>query len=239
MNKPEFITNNDWSLLKNKYPHNIKKIVKKIKSGYPVQYLIGNVNFYGYQILIDERAFIPRPETELLVEKTLKLINFLNIKNKEIVDICSGSGCIAVTLSKELDRKIDAIEISKRTIKLAIKNNDINNAKVNFIKKDILKEKTLNYDIVISNPPYVNKHSKVDIQTKYEPQRALFPKKNELDFYQHILSIIKKDVLLISLEIGCNQAQNIIKLVKKELPDHKYKIEQDYAHKDRYIFIWK
>lgn len=239
MNKPDFITNNDWNLLLQKYPSKMNKVIKKINSGYPIQYLIGNVNFYGYPILVDKRVFIPRMETELLVEKTLKLIKNLGIKDNDIVDICSGSGCIAIALSKELNKKIDAIELAKHSIKLASENSNINKAEVNFIKKDIFKEKTLNYDIIISNPPYVNYKSEVDIQTKYEPQRALYPKNNELDFYQHILTIVKKEVLLIAFEIASHQADEIIQIVKKELPNHNYKVEKDYTNKDRYILIWK
>ena len=79
MNKPEFISNVDFEILKSMYPNNIDEVIQKLNNHYPVQYLIGNVNFYGYQIFVDERVLIPRFETEGLVEETLKLIKFKNI----------------------------------------------------------------------------------------------------------------------------------------------------------------
>ena len=101
MNKPEFISNVDFEILKSMYPNNIDEVIQKLNNHYPVQYLIGNVNFYGYQIFVDERVLIPRFETEGLVEETLKLIKFKNITPK-IIEIGTGSGCIAIALSLSL-----------------------------------------------------------------------------------------------------------------------------------------
>lgn len=239
MIKPDNITKLDWELLEKKYPYNLKKIIKKINRGYPVQYLIGNVDFYGYKIIVNKNVFIPRVETELLVEKTLKIINKNNLHHQKIIDICTGSGCIAITISKELNKKIYGLEKSKKAIKVAKENKKLNNANVKLIKEDIFKLKTLEYDVLISNPPYVRKHSPVDIQTKHEPQMALYPADNELSYYEHILKIVKKDVLLIAFEIGHDQAKKIFKLIDKYLPSHEYKVEKDYSGKDRFIFIWK
>lgn len=239
MIKPDNITKLDWELLTNKYTNKLKRIVKKINKGYPIQYLIGDVNFYGYKIMVNKNVFIPRVETELLVEKTINKINILKLENKSIVDICSGSGCIAITLSKELNKSIDAIELSKRAIKVATENNKINNANVKFCNKDILKEQHIDYDIVVCNPPYVPVNSLVDIQTKYEPQQALFPINDELEFYKHILTSVKKDVSLIAFEIAHHQGKDIINIIKQELPKHKYSLEKDYTNKDRFIFIFK
>ena len=85
MNKPEFISNVDFEILKSMYPDNMDEVIKKLNNHYPVQYLIGNVNFYGYQIFVDERVLIPRFETEGLVEETLKLIKFKNITPIKVI----------------------------------------------------------------------------------------------------------------------------------------------------------
>ncbi len=239
MNKPKNITKIDWELLSTKYPNKLHRIVKKINNGYPIQYLIGDVNFFGHKIIVNKNVFIPRVETELLVEKTINKIKTLKLENKKIVDICSGSGCIAITLSKELNKDIDAFELSKKAIKVAIKSNKINNANVKFYNKDILKEKQIDYDVIVCNPPYVPINSAVDIQTKYEPQQALFPKKDEIQFYKHILSIVKKDILLIAFEIAHHQGKDIVNIIKKELPNHKYSIEKDYTKRERFIFVYK
>ena len=187
MNKPEFISNVDFEILKSMYPDNIDEVIQKLNNHYPVQYLIGNVNFYGYQIFVDERVLIPRFETEGLVEETLKLIKFKNITPK-IIEIGTGSGCIAIALSKELNTHVTAIDISKSAIEVATKNALYNEADVTFQLKDI-KTGDFNskYNILISNPPYVKYDEPVDPATKFEPQNALFADHNGLEFYEVIL----------------------------------------------------
>ena len=187
MNKPEFISNVDFEILKSMYPNNIDEVIQKLNNHYPVQYLIGNVNFYGYQIFVDERVLIPRFETEGLVEETLKLIKFKNITPK-IIEIGTGSGCIAIALSKELNTHVTAIDISKSAIEVATKNALYNEADVTFQLKDI-KTGDFNskYNILISNPPYVKYDEPVDPATKFEPQNALFADHNGLEFYEVIL----------------------------------------------------
>lgn len=112
------------------------EVIKKLNNHYPVQYLIGNVNFYGYQIFVDERVLIPRFETEGLVEETLKLIKFKNITPK-IIEVGTGSGCIAIALSKELNTHVTAIDISKSALEVATQNALYNEANVTFQLKDI------------------------------------------------------------------------------------------------------
>ena len=102
MEKPESITTNDWKLLKAKYK-NLNKVVKKLNKNYPVQYLIGNVNFYGYNINVNKHVLIPRFETETLVEKTIEYIKKLKLENSSLIDLGTGSGCISIVLKKELE----------------------------------------------------------------------------------------------------------------------------------------
>ena len=96
MNKPDFISYPDWQMLKNKYPE--KKLAKFLLKNYPYQYLLGNVDFYGYSIIVNKNVLIPRWETEDLVERTIKIIKKENLNVKNAIDLCTGSGCIAVAL---------------------------------------------------------------------------------------------------------------------------------------------
>ena len=100
MEKPSSITNNDWKLLKAKYS-NLKRIVKKLNKNYPVQYLIGNVDFYGYKINVNKNVLIPRFETETLVEKTIEYISKCKLHNGSLIELGTGSGCISIVLKKK------------------------------------------------------------------------------------------------------------------------------------------
>ncbi len=215
--------------------------LKKLKSGYPVQYIIGNVEFYDTLIKVNEDVLIPRFETEYLVDKTIKYLSYLNINNPNILDIGTGSGCIAIALKKHLNCEIDAIDISASAISLAKENAAINNVNINFTTKDIHEFNTnKKYDLVISNPPYVPFNSNVDEKIKYEPQNAIYAKDNGLYFYDLILQKIKDNLntnYLIAFEIGDKEGQEIINIIKKNLPNSYALLETDYNNYERYIFI--
>src|SRR5574344_466847 len=127
MEKPDFISKPDFELLKKMYPDDINKVLDKINNNYPIQYLIGYVEFLGYPIKVDNRVLIPRFETEMLVSETIKFIKD-KIKTPKIIDIATGSGCIAISLSKELNTAVDALDISSSALDLAIENAKDNNA---------------------------------------------------------------------------------------------------------------
>lgn len=240
--KERYISNTDYELLKKLYPNNIDEIVKKINNDYPIQYLIGDVDFYGYTIKVDERVLIPRFETEGLVDNLIKLIKTqTNYPTLKILEIGTGSGCIAITLSKELDTTVDALDISKGAIDLASSNAVLNNANVNFALGDI-KNCTISkkYNILVSNPPYVKYDEPVDPATKYEPQNALFADSNGLEFYEIILKRSKEFLEpknIIAFEIGCTEGQDITNIAKSYYPNAYIQVKQDLAGKDRYIFI--
>ena len=125
MNLLNNIGNADLKLLKDLYKEDFNKIEEKLKSNYPIQYLIGYVDFFNTKITVNENVLIPRFETELLVEKTL---NFLKTKKyQSLIDICTGSGCIAISLKKYLDIEIEACDISKDALKIANQNAKDNN----------------------------------------------------------------------------------------------------------------
>ena len=224
------------------YNREATEIIKKINNDYPIQYLIGDVDFYGYTIKVDERALIPRFETEGLVDNLIKLIKTqTNYPTLKILEIGTGSGCIAITLSKELATTVDALDISKDAIDLASSNAILNNANVNFALGDI-KNCTISkkYNILVSNPPYVKYDEPVDPATKYEPQNALFADNNGLEFYEIILKRSKEFLQaknIIAFEIGCTEGQDITNIAKSYYPNAYIQVKQDLAGKDRYIFI--
>lgn len=221
---------------------NIAEYEKKLSSNKPIQYIIGNVNFYGNTIDVNEDVLIPRFETELLVEKTLTLIKkYFNNKIIDILDLGTGSGCIAITLKKNTTSNIDAIDISSKALTVAVKNAKKNNVKINFLNKDMTTYKDKQYDIIISNPPYISPNEKImDIVKNNEPHIALYAEDNGLYFYKKIIDNLKyivKDKYLLALEIGYKQGKAIEKYAKSKLPDTSITIEKDLSNKDRYIFI--
>ena len=230
----------DLNLLKELYPNTYEEQLDKLKNNYPIQYLIGYVNFYGYKISVDENVLIPRFETEYLVDDTIKLINKY-IKDPKIIDIGTGSGCIAIALAKELNTKVDAIDISESAIKLAKENAKENNANIEFINDDIRNYiSSKKYNVLISNPPYVKKNTYVDEETNYEPQNAIYAEDNGLEYYKIILSKSKdmlEDKNIIAFEIGDNQANEIISIVKCYYPNSKIISKNDLNNLNRYIYI--
>lgn len=221
---------------------NIKKDLKKLEGGYPIQYLIGYSSFYGYKFLINKKTLIPRYETEYLVEKTIKYIKKYLKEDINICDLGTGSGCIAITLKKELPNlNVSAYDISIGALLMAIKNAKINNVKINFYLKNILKPLKMKYDIIISNPPYISYSEEVmESVKKHEPKKALYAKDNGLIFYKKIIensvgNLNKK--FIMAFEIGCTQATEIKKIATNYYPGCKLILEQDLSGKDRYLFI--
>lgn len=236
--KPDNITELDWKLLKKMYPDNLEDIVKKINNNYPVQYLIGNVEFLDSIIEVNENVLIPRFETEYLVEKILKKLEKYPMKTLKIIDIGTGSGCIAISLAKKVNQEITAVDISKLALKTAKKNAENNMVNIKFKCLDILNEELKeDYDIVISNPPYVDFNENVDYSTRYEPQNAIFANKNGLEFYERILNIIKNEPKLIAFEIGMTQGEIIANMARNKFPNAQITIETDLTGRNRYVFI--
>jgi release factor glutamine methyltransferase len=232
------ITDTDWKILKHKYPNNLAEIEEKIKNNYPVQYLIGNVDFCYTNLKVTEDVLIPRFETEYLVEQTIKKLEKYPSNTLNILDIGTGSGCIIINLAKKLNQKFTGIDISKKALEIAEYNAKQNNVKINFKQVDILKEEKLdNYDIIISNPPYVSHDEEVGIETKYEPQNAIFANNNGLEFYEHIIKIIKNKPKLIAFEIGCTQGTKIKEIIKNKFPEAQVTLKKDLCDRYRYIFV--
>ena len=215
--------------------------LEQLKQGIPVQYIVGNVDFYGNTINVNKNVLIPRFETELLVDKTIKYIKTNFKHHVDILDIATGSGCIAITLKKEINSTVDASDISESALKVAQENALNNKVDINFINSDMLTNITKKYDIIISNPPYLTKEDDImDIVKNNEPEIALYAKDNGLYYYDVILKNIKnnlKDKYLIAFEIGYTQGEAIKNLALKYLDNINVKIEKDYSNKDRFVFI--
>lgn len=242
MKRPSNISIVDWQLLQKKY-NNLVPIIDKINSGYPIQYLIGNVDFYGYTIKINPNVLIPRFETETLVEKTIDYIKKLNLESSSLLEVGTGSGCISIALKCEIpELEITAIDNSRKALIVARDNAKFNKVKINFILKDLFKFNLINnYDVIVSNPPYIPENSNVDEKIKYEPHEAIYAIGNPLRYYEEILKISKKCLNkkhLIAFEIDEDFGQEMIELSKEYYPEDIISLEKDLTGKDRYIFIY-
>lgn len=224
-----------------KVSKNIEEDYKKLLEGYPIQYLIGYVDFYGYKIYVNENVLIPRYETEYLVQKTINYSKKIFNDKLDILDLGTGSGAISIVLGRELNSIVTGVDISEDALNVAKKNAIENKVSINFIKSNMLDSVEGKYDIVVSNPPYIDIDEKImDTVKKYEPHLALYAKDNGLYFYKNILSNIKpylKERFIIAFEIGWWQGALIEKIAQEYFEDSNVLIEKDLTNRDRYIFI--
>lgn len=220
-----------------------EEVIKRLEKGEPIQYILGDVNFYGYPIKVSKHVLIPRFETELLVEKTLNKINkYFKNENIDILDMGTGSGCIAISLKHNLpSSNIFALDISKEALSIAKKNALDNKTNITFIESDMTTYKDKLYDVIISNPPYISYEEPImDLVKNNEPHLALYAKDNGLYFYKKIIDNIKyitKDKYLICFEIGYNESTAIVDYAKSKLTNINIYVEKDYSLKERFIFI--
>lgn len=194
--KPDFlITDNNLATL--------QSIIKRLQKQEPIQYILGNTEFYGLPFIVNEHTLIPRSETEELVEWILleipQLKTKIQTKTLSLLDIGTGTGCIPISLAKNLQNaKITGIDISTEALKIAKENAALNKVDVAFIEVNILETKELpqQFNIIISNPPYVRELEKVEIKNNVlenEPHLALFvSNENPLLFYKKIADLAKK-----------------------------------------------
>lgn len=231
---------------KRKITEEEKKIIREMlvevgKKKRPLQYVLGFEEFYGYKFYVDESVLIPRPETELLVEKCIKLMN--KIENPKILDIGSGSGAISISLGKELPKSmVLGVDISEKALKIASKNKVENNsANVKFIRSDIFKNiEYKKFNLIVSNPPYIPHYEYEVLEEKvlrYEPKLALTAPNNGLYFYEEISKtapnyLIKNGYL--AFEIGYNQGEAVKKIMEKN-NFMDIKIYYDYAEHERIV----
>ena len=218
--------------------------IEALEKGLPIQYVIGSVNFFGNKFYIDKNVLIPRFETEELVENTINYIKDYFKYPVDIIDLGCGSGVIGLTLEKKVSTKtVDLVDIDKKVLEVTKKNVENLNSNANIIESDFLSNITKKYDVIISNPPYIETNEEIEeIVKNNEPHLALYGGEDGLDCYRKILSNINshmKDKCIIAFEIGYKQANKIEELVNKTIENAKVIIKKDLSGKDRMLFILK
>lgn len=208
--------------------------IEKLTKGIPLQHITHRQEFMKMDFFVDENTLIPRPDTEILVEEVIKIAK--QKYNPKILDLCTGSGAIAISLKKYVpNSEIIGVDISEKAIEVANKNANKLNADVKFIKSDLFERlKKEKFDIIVSNPPYIKKEEikKLSKEVQKEPELALDGGIDGLDFYRKITSqaieYLKTESFLC-FEIGYNQKNDVIKIIEKQ---QNYK--NIYCKKDLY-----
>ena len=219
----------------------VKGIFQQLVDHKPAQYIIGQADFFGMQLKVDERVLIPRPETEELLELILSENPEENLK---VLDIGTGSGAIALALAKNrTDWSVTATDISQEALDLALENAKNQNLNIFFKKSDCFTEISEKYDIIVSNPPYISREdaSEVGLNVLHsEPHLALFADEDGLAIYRRIAEDAKehlKDGGKIYLEIGYKQGQSVSDLFRKHLPEKRVRTLKDQFGQDRMVAV--
>jgi len=238
----------------------ISTVLRRRIQGEPLQYILGKCEFMGLEFKVTPDVMIPRPETEILVEKGIDLVRSLGlgvrskelgvgswelgVRSWEILDIGTGSGCIGISLAKFLQNcKVTAVDISENALIVAKENAKLNNVEINFLHSDLFNACELEsnrYDLIVSNPPYIpsSEIDSLEIQLQYEPRIALDGGMDGLDFYRRIIcqaqAHLKADGFLI-LEIGFGQAIKIKNILEKTRNFAIIDIVKDYNSIDRVV----
>ncbi len=221
--REEFIINSFEEVSKN-YEENYLKELGKIINGMPLQYIMHKQEFMGLNFYVDENVLIPQPDTEILVEEAIKLIHsFEKLDKVQVLDLCTGSGAIAVSILKYVPNvKVFASDISKKTLEVANKNVINNKVKnVELLESDMFENlKNYKFDFIVSNPPYIESNTIKNLskEVQNEPEIALDGGQDGLKFYRIILKeaykYLNKNGYLL-LEIGYDQGEKILKLCKE------------------------
>lgn len=217
-------------LLREKRRHGLEEVISNkelelLKQGIPVQKIIGFINFDDVKINVNRNVLIPRYETEEVMTESLKYIN----KDSKVLDLCTGSGYIGLSIKKKTGATVDMTDISDEALIQSKENAKLNNLDVNIFKSDMFESIESKYDLIISNPPYIPNKTNLDSSVlKNEPSNALFGGRNGNDFYKIIIEQYKKYLNpngIIILEISKDNSK-YIKL-------HGFKILKDINGKDR------
>ncbi len=221
--REEFIINSFEEVSKN-YEENYLKELGKIINGMPLQYIMHKQEFMGLDFYVDENVLIPQPDTEILVEEAINLIHsFEKIDKVQVLDLCTGSGAIAVSIIKYVPNvKVFASDISKKALEVANKNVINNKVKnVELLESDMFENlKNYKFDFIVSNPPYIESNTIKNLskEVQNEPEIALDGGQDGLKFYRIILKeaykYLNKNGYLL-LEIGYDQGEKILKLCKE------------------------
>lgn len=230
---------NEQIMVKPDEVRKINAIVKERLTGRPLWYIIGDVDFYDCKIRVDERALIPRPETEILASEAVRLIE----DGDKVLDMCTGSGCIAVSIAKHCQgRKVQvyAADISDAALSLAKENANYNSADVTFIQSDLFSKVHGRFNLIVCNPPYIKSDEIPNLQREvkdFEPRVALDGGEDGLDFYRRLAREISRYIVrggMLVLEVGEGQAAEVLKLFEKR--DYAM-VVKDLSGVDRFLKI--
>ena len=219
-------------------------IEKHIKEDVPLSHLVGFEYFYDRKYKVTKDVLSPRMETEELIYKVIEYVKASNKNKFKILDLCTGSGIIAITLKKELEKvSVDVIasDISEEALEIAKENSQSHDATIKFIKSDIFNNIDNKFDIIVSNPPYIDRKDEVTMQDnvlKYDPHLALFAEEEGMYFYRKIIEQAN-DYLnengVIFFEIGYDQKDKIIKLA--DMNGFSAEVYRDINGRDRMAFL--
>lgn len=206
--------------------------------GKPIQYIVNNQNFYGLDFYVDENVLIPQPDTEILVEEVIQIAKKIDKKAK-VLDICTGSGAIAIAICKNQSVEMVASDVSQKALEIAKKNALNNSVEMEFIQSNMFENISEKFDIIVSNPPYIETETIKDLseEVKNEPILALDGGKDGLDFYRILAeqagNYLKKDGIL-AVEIGYNQKKKVMELLEKSGFYDVYS-KKDLGNQDRIV----
>jgi release factor glutamine methyltransferase len=230
----------------------LRELVKRAGGHEPIAYLVGKTEFYSMEIIVTPDCMIPRPETELLVQRA---IEFLRTRSgtQFVCDLCTGSGCIAVAVAKNYpNARIIATDICDAALAVAAKNIEKHQLqdKIKLLSGDLFDPiipqlDVGKFDLIVCNPPYVSssEYEKLDTNVKdYEPRLALFAGDDGMDIYRRIMEkvdqFLKSDAALI-IEIGYGQGQAVKEMLEQTGSFSEIKIEKDFHNNDRIVTAWK
>jgi len=242
---PQLFSNSlSEQLSKEKEDKYFSLIEKHIKEDVPLSHLVGFEYFYDRKFKVTKDVLSPRMETEELIYKVVDYIKANDKDNLKILDLCTGSGIIAITLRKELENmslEVVASDISEEALKVAKENSIMNEAEVKFIQSDIFENINEKFDIIVSNPPYIAYSDKITMEDNvlnYDPHLALFAEEDGMYFYREIVEnskeYLNKDGMIF-FEIGYDQREKILKLAN----ENKFKAEvyKDINGRDRMAIL--
>ena len=219
-------------------------IEKHIKEDVPLSHLVGFEYFYDRKFKVTKDVLSPRMETEELIYKVIEYVKATNKNNLKILDLCTGSGIIAITLKNELEQvSVDVIgsDISEEAIEVAKENAQYHDTDVRFIQSDIFNNIDDKFDIIVSNPPYIDRKDEVTMQDnvlKYDPHLALFAEEEGMYFYRKIIEQAKdylKENGVMFFEIGYDQKDKIIKVSEEN--GYLAQVYKDINNRDRMAFL--